>query len=99
MEEYVYELRGKLSSEDELAPYALDSDRENIVKQLDEMENWLYEEGEDCHRQIYLDKLAELKTRGEPIQSRRIECETRPFVIEDFAKSLQLALKAVEQMK
>ena len=25
------------------------------------MENWLYEEGEDCSRQIYSDKLASLK--------------------------------------
>jgi hypothetical protein len=25
------------------------------------MENWLYEEGEDCNRQIYVDKLSSLK--------------------------------------
>lgn len=99
LEEYVYELRGKLSSEDELAPYVLDNDRESLIKQLDEMENWLYEEGEDCSRQVYQDKLTELKSKGEPIQNRRVESEVRPHVIEDFAKSLQLALKAVEQMK
>lgn len=99
LEEYVYELRGKLSSEDELAPYILENDREALIRQLDDMENWLYEDGEDCSRQVYLDKLAELKSKGEPIQNRRIENEVRPAVIEDFAKSLQLGLKAVEQMK
>lgn len=99
LEEYVYELRGKLSSEDELAPYVLENDREALIRQLDDMENWLYEDGEDCSRQVYQDKLTELKSKGEPIQNRRIENEVRPIVIEDFAKSLQLALKAVEQMK
>lgn len=95
----MYELRGKLSSEDELAPYILENDREALIRQLDDMENWLYEDGDDCNRQVYLDKLAELKSKGEPIQNRRIENEVRPAVIEDFAKSLQLGLKAVEQMK
>lgn len=31
------------------------------VKQLDDMESWLYEEGEDCTRQVYVDRLSELK--------------------------------------
>lgn len=99
LEEYVYELRGKLSSDDELAPYVLESDRTSLIKQLDEMENWLYEEGEDCNRQVYQDKLSELKSKGEPIQNRKVESEVRPIVIEHFAKSLQLTSKAVEQMR
>lgn len=99
LEEYVYELRGKLSSEDELAPYVLDNDRDALIRQLDEMENWLYEEGEEVNRQVYQDKLAELKTKGEPIQTRKIEAELRPIIIQDFAKSLQLADKAVGMIK
>lgn len=51
-EEYVYELRGKVSSDDELGPYILESDRDQLVRQLDDMENWLYEEGEDCNKQV-----------------------------------------------
>lgn len=99
LEEYVYELRGKLSSDDELAPYVLESDRDNMVRQLDDMESWLYEEGEDCNRQVYQDKLGELKGKGEPIQNRRIENELRPIVVEDFAKVLQLGFKLMEQIK
>lgn len=52
LEEYVYELRGKLSSEDDLATFVTDSDRSTLVNQLDEMENWLYEDGEECNRQV-----------------------------------------------
>lgn len=54
LEEYVYELRSKVSSEDELAPYILEADREQLVSQLDQMENWLYEDGEDCNKQVRL---------------------------------------------
>uniref|UniRef100_A0A1Y1JTX9 Heat shock 70 kDa protein 4 n=1 Tax=Photinus pyralis TaxID=7054 RepID=A0A1Y1JTX9_PHOPY len=99
LEEYVYELRGKLSSEDELASFILDADRDNLIQQLDDMENWLYEEGEDCNRQVYQDKLTELKAKGEPIQVRRLEHELRPTIIEEFARSLQLANKVVEQFR
>lgn len=99
LEEYVYELRGKLSSEDELQSFVVENERENLIRQLDEMENWLYEEGEDCNRQVYQDRLSELKSKGEPIQTRKLEFEIRPTVMEDFSKAMQLGMKAVEQWK
>lgn len=98
LEEYVYELRGKLSSEDELATFVIDSDRSTLVNQLDDMENWLYEDGEDCNRQEYHDKLVSLKTQGDPIQNRRNEFDMRSGVIEDFARAIQLAGKALDQI-
>lgn len=99
LEEYVYELRGKLSSEDELASFVTDNDRNHLINQLDQMENWLYEDGEDCNRQEYHDKLHSLKNQGDPIQSRRNEFDMRPCVMEDFAKTIQLAGKAADQIK
>lgn len=99
LEEYVYELRGKLTSVDELATFVVNSDRSNLINQLDQMENWLYEEGEDCNRQEYHDKLVSLKSQGEPIQNRRNEFDIRPRVIEDFARSIQLAGKAADNMR
>lgn len=99
LEEYVYDLRSKVSSEEELGAYILQTDKELLVQQLDEMENWLYEDGEDCNKQVYIDKLAELKSKGEPVQQRKIECELRPAIIEDFARSLQLCMKALQLIK
>lgn len=99
LEEYVYELRGKLSSEEDLASFITDSDRSHLINQLDSMENWLYEDGEDCNRQEYHDKLTTLKTQGEPIQNRRNEFDLRPTIMEDFARSLQLAGKAADQIR
>lgn len=39
--------------------YVQDSSRLTLV--LEDTENWLYEDGEDQSKEIYLDKLAELK--------------------------------------
>ena len=61
LEEYVYELRGKLSSEDELATFVNENDCNSLFHQLDNMEKWLYEEGEECNRQIYVENLSLLK--------------------------------------
>ncbi|KAK9875649.1 hypothetical protein WA026_009447 [Henosepilachna vigintioctopunctata] len=99
LEEYVYELRGKLSSDGELSEFVAENDRVGLVQQLDHMENWLYEEGEECNRQVYSDKLQELKSKGEPIQNRRIEAELRPLVFEDFGKSLQLCQKTLDLIR
>ncbi|KAL3266028.1 hypothetical protein HHI36_010215 [Cryptolaemus montrouzieri] len=99
LEEYVYELRGKLSSDGELCEFVAENDRVGLVQQLDNMENWLYEEGEECNRQVYFNKLQELKAKGEPIQNRRIEAELRPLVFEDFGKSLQLCQKAIDMIR
>lgn len=36
-------------------------DRDNLSLKLEDTENWLYEDGEDQPKQVYIDKLAELK--------------------------------------
>lgn len=61
MEEYVYDVRSRIY--DDLEQYVSESDREALSRQLEDTENWLYEEGEDCNKQVYIDRLAELKVR------------------------------------
>ncbi|VVC33836.1 Heat shock protein 70kD, peptide-binding domain,Heat shock protein 70 family,Heat shock protein [Cinara cedri] len=80
LEEYIYDMRSRISSEDDLAPYIVDADRENISKQLEDLEIWLYEDGEDCIKNIYNEKLDMLKTVGEPIKRRKIEYTTFPSI-------------------
>nr|UTH79107.1 heat shock protein 70-4 [Protohermes costalis] len=100
LEEYVYELRGKLSSDGELASFVVESDRESLVAKLDAMEEWLYEEeGEDCNRQVYHDKLVGLKSEGDPIHVRRLEFDLRPAALEQLGGSIQLSMKAYEQIR
>ncbi|KAK6630381.1 hypothetical protein RUM44_005048 [Polyplax serrata] len=99
LEEYVYDLRGKLGDETQLAYFVNDSDRELFTTQLNDMESWLYEEGEDCNRQVYMDKLDQLRKLGEPIKNRKVEADIRPTVIEDLARSIQQSYKIIEQFR
>lgn len=61
LEEYVYDLRSKIQDEDQLGTFVVDSERDALCRTLDETENWLYEEGEECNRQVYSDGLSNLK--------------------------------------
>ena len=97
LEEYVYDLRNKLTSEDDLYSFVLEKDRASLTVLLDEIENWLYDEGEDSNRQTYCDKLAHLKDQGEPIKIRKLEFDIRPRLLEEFSLILQLSQKFIEK--
>ncbi|XP_073964045.1 heat shock protein 70Cb isoform X2 [Choristoneura fumiferana] len=99
LEEYVYELRGKLSEGEALHDFVAADQRTRLVAALDALEAWLYEEGEEQNRQVYSDKLAELRTEGEPIKQRRLEFELRPGALDDYSLAIQLAKKAVDAYK
>uniref|UniRef100_A0A674HBT6 Heat shock 70 kDa protein 4 n=1 Tax=Taeniopygia guttata TaxID=59729 RepID=A0A674HBT6_TAEGU len=97
VEEYVYEMRDKLCSVYE--KFVSEDDRNSFTLKLEDTENWLYEDGEDQPKQIYIDKLAELKTLGQPIQARFQESEERPKAFEDLGKQIQQYMKAVHAFK
>ncbi|XP_046904076.1 heat shock 70 kDa protein 4L [Hypomesus transpacificus] len=97
VEEYVYDLRDKLCSIYE--KYISEEDSSRLTLMLEDMENWLYEEGEDQAKQVYVDKLEELKRFGQPIRDRHREQVDRPRAFEELGKKLQLYMKAVEGYK
>lgn len=39
-------------------------ERDSFSLKLEDTENWLYEEGEDQQKQVYIDKLTELKVNA-----------------------------------
>lgn len=99
LEEYVYDLRSKLSQQDQLATFVTESDKEALSRTLDETENWLYDEGEECQRQVYIDRLTCLKAQGEPIKERRREFEGRGHALDELAVALQLAVKGIDNIR
>ncbi|XP_011304595.1 97 kDa heat shock protein isoform X2 [Fopius arisanus] len=99
LEEYVYDLRGKISDKDQLANYITEENRVRLSRTLDDTENWLYEEGEECNRQVYQDRLSQLKSHGEPIKEIKNEYEGRQAALSDLAATLQLAKKGYDQIK
>ncbi|KAF7668685.1 hypothetical protein LDENG_00294630 [Lucifuga dentata] len=97
VEEYVYDMRDKLHGS--LEKFVSESDRDALSLKLEDTENWLYEDGEDQPKQVYIDKLAELKKLGQPIQERHMEAEERPKAYEELGKQIQQYMKFVEAYK
>jgi len=97
VEEYVYDLRSRLY--EELEQFITESDREKLSRLLQDTENWLYEDGEDCQKGVYVDKLTELKKHGEPIKDRRRGREELPAAFNSLLSSLQLARKVSDQYR
>ncbi|KAJ0701581.1 putative Heat shock protein 70 family [Helianthus annuus] len=75
VEAYVYDMRNKLH--DKLHEFVTDSDREALIAKLQETEDWLYEDGEDETKGVYIAKLDELKKQGDPIEQRYKEHSER----------------------
>ncbi|XP_039280226.1 97 kDa heat shock protein [Nilaparvata lugens] len=107
LEEYIYELRGQLNEEPvsdpngrlSLCQFVKEADHQSLIKQLDGLETWLYEDGDECTRQIYAEKLSSLKNIGEPIKMRQQEREQRPIAFNEFVASIQQALGVTEQFR
>ncbi|KAK9536746.1 hypothetical protein VZT92_006509 [Zoarces viviparus] len=97
VEEYVYDMRDKLHGV--LEKFVNEADRDTFSLRLEDTENWLYEDGEDQQKQVYIDKLAELKTMGQPICERYMEAEERPKAFEELGRLLQMYMKIVEAYK
>uniref|UniRef100_A0A8C4P9I8 Heat shock 70 kDa protein 4L n=1 Tax=Dromaius novaehollandiae TaxID=8790 RepID=A0A8C4P9I8_DRONO len=97
VEEYVYDFRDKLCGVFE--KFITEEDSHKLTLMLEDTENWLYEDGEDQPKQVYMDKLQELRKFGQPIQERYMEHEERPKALNELGKKIQLLMKAVEAYK
>ncbi|XP_061751172.1 heat shock 70 kDa protein 4L isoform X2 [Nerophis ophidion] len=97
VEEYVYDLRNKLCGIYE--KYITEEDSNRLTLLLEDTENWLYEEGADQAKDVYLQKLDALKNLGQPIQDRHREHEDRPKAFEELSKRLQVYMKFVNSYR
>merc|ERR1712032_1409245 len=84
VEEYIYEIRGKIC--DELEDFMLEGDREKFSRELTDAEDWLYEDGEFADKKTYTEKLATLRMTGEAVRKRRREFMERPEAINQFGQ-------------
>ncbi|KAJ3293699.1 adenyl-nucleotide exchange factor sse1 [Borealophlyctis nickersoniae] len=98
LEEYVYETRSKL--EMAWTEYVTDSDRSAIMKACNDMEEWLYGEGEEQTKSVYIEKLQELRKLGDPIKRRYLEAEERPAAVKrfrDYVNSVIVSVTAADE--
>ncbi|CAM9330362.1 unnamed protein product [Lampetra planeri] len=97
VEEYVYDMRDKLHGV--LEKFVNEANRNAFSLKLEDTENWLYEDGEDQQKQVYIDKLAELKNIGQPIFQRFMEAEERPKAFDELGRQIQIYMKIIEAYK
>lgn len=76
VESYVYSLRNRLS--DSLSAFVAPEKKDALVGALDAAEEWLYDEGEDQPKSVYVAKLEELQKLGRPVEARSHEADARP---------------------
>ena len=62
----------------QLAEYVTEDAKAAFTTTLEDTENWLYEDGEDETKGVYIAKLEELQKIGDPIVQRSVEEQTRP---------------------
>ncbi|OTA99290.1 hypothetical protein M426DRAFT_325275 [Hypoxylon sp. CI-4A] len=68
LETYIYDLRNKL--DDQFADFANDDEKDKIRSKLTESEDWLYEDGEDATKAVYIAKMEEIRSMAGPITQR-----------------------------
>ncbi|XP_078428868.1 heat shock 70 kDa protein 15-like [Wolffia australiana] len=82
VEAYVYDMRNKLH--DKYHDFVMANEMEEFIAKLQSVEDWLYEEGEDETKGVYVAKLEELKKQGDPIEERYKESLERGPIINQF---------------
>jgi hypothetical protein len=97
VEEYIYDIRSKIF--DELESFITEDARSAFSGELQKIEDWLYEDGENCDKQTYEAKLKELRLKGEPVKVRKKEFESRQAALDALGGSLQMAAKFIDQCK
>ncbi|KAK9690288.1 hypothetical protein RND81_09G118500 [Saponaria officinalis] len=84
VEAYVYDMRNKLN--DKYFEFVTPSEKDEFIATLQEVEDWLYEDGEDETKSVYTAKLEELKKKGDPIEERFKEHTERGGVVQQLAQ-------------
>ncbi|KAK4754299.1 hypothetical protein SAY87_002403 [Trapa incisa] len=79
VEAYVYDMRNKLY--DKYQEFVTEPEKDQFIATLQQVEDWLYEDGEDETKGVYISKLEELKKVGDPIEERYKEHSERGTVI------------------
>ncbi|EEA25736.1 adenyl-nucleotide exchange factor sse1 [Talaromyces marneffei ATCC 18224] len=71
LESYIYELRDKIETTYE--EFSSEEEKEKLRAKLTEAEDWLYEEGEDTTKAIYVSKMEEIRFIAGPIIQRYMD--------------------------
>ncbi|KAG6017329.1 Heat shock protein hsp88 [Claviceps pusilla] len=96
LETYIYDLRAKL--DEQYAEFTTEEEKASIKSQLEAAEDWLYDEGDDASKGVYVAKLDELRALAGPLVQRHFEkVEAERAAVQERAAAEQAAKKAAEE--
>ncbi|KAI1748196.1 heat shock protein Hsp88 [Xylaria castorea] len=96
LETYIYDMRNKL--DDQYADFASDEEKDKLRSKLTESEDWLYEEGEDATKAVYIAKMDEIRAMAGPITQRYFDkVETDRQALQARLDAEAAAKKATEE--
>jgi len=93
LEELVYSIRDKLYSS--LEKYVQEGERSNLSKTCDEIEDWLYGDGEDQPKNVYVERKTNLDAAVAPVRHRATEHENRQSSLNKLTDTLNFYQKIV----
>ncbi|KAG8354509.1 Heat shock protein hsp88 [Fusarium venenatum] len=98
LEAYIYDLRAKL--DEQYSEFASEEEKETIKAKLEATEDWLYEEGEDTTKGVYVAKIDEIRAMAGPIVQRHFEkVEAERQAALEKAEAERAAKKAEEDAR
>jgi len=87
LESFVYSIRDQLGTR--YQKFASEAEHSTMSSKLTAMEDWLYEDGEDEKKEVYVAKLAELKADVAPIILRENEADERPTAFKKLEAAIE----------
>ncbi|KAJ6363663.1 hypothetical protein OIU78_003774 [Salix suchowensis] len=102
LEGYIYSTKEKLETSEEFEKISTADERKSFIEKLDEVQEWLYTDGEDATAKEFEERLDSLKAIGDPVFFRYKELSARPTAIKVARKypgELQQIVKGWETKK
>ncbi|KAK8462958.1 hypothetical protein SEVIR_1G298600v4 [Setaria viridis] len=102
LESYIYSMKEKLEESTDMLTVSTEQERESFTEKLNEVQDWLYMDGEDAQANEFKERLDQLKAIGDPILFRLSELKARPAACENarlYLSELQKIVKNWETNK
>jgi len=102
LESYIYSMKEKLEESTDILTVSTEQERQSFAEKLNEVQDWLYMDGEDAQANEFKERLDQLKAIGDPILFRLSELKARPAACENarlYLSELQKIVKNWETNK
>ncbi|KAH7137120.1 heat shock protein Hsp88 [Dactylonectria estremocensis] len=96
LEAYIYDLRAKL--DEQYAEFVGEEEKTSIKAKLEATEDWLYDEGDDTTKGVYVAKIDEIRAMAGPIVQRHFEkVDAERRAVQERVDAERAAKKAAEE--